>query len=91
MSNSLDPRHHANGVPEPAKVDTRFVEVQKAVHLAAGFVEGAANEFHTPKPTPADWQPKPVKIVFTDGRVLEVNYQVALQRILAGIAELVTE
>ena len=67
----------------------RFAQVQRSVFTAAGFVEGIPGEFHAPVPTPANWQPKPVKIYFTDGRVMEVDYQVALQRIVAGIAALV--
>ncbi len=67
-----------------------FQTVQRQVMLAAGFVEGAANEFHAPVPTPANWHGNPVKIVLADGRVMEVNYHTAIQRIVAGVAELVT-
>jgi hypothetical protein len=63
-------------------------KVTAAVLLAAGFVQGKPGDFFPPAPT--GWKPKQVKVVIS-GRVLEVNHDVAVQRIMQGIAELVVE
>ena len=69
-----------------------FQHIQKDVYLAAGFLDCTteSDPLHFARPVDdPDWKPKPVKIYFTDGRIMEVDYQVAIQRIVAGIAALV--
>ena len=82
-------RNDANGTPELCKTGERFREVQESVFKAAN-IEGAA---HTHEGAPEDgYRPKPVQIrILNSGRVVTVNHDTAIQRIFAGIAELVTE
>ncbi len=67
---------------------TDFEQIQKAVFVAAGFLDCTTESDPLHFALPVGASPKPVRIVLTDGRVVSVNHEVALQRILAGIAAL---
>jgi len=83
---ALGPRDYANGVPEPAKIDTHFAAVQAAVYAKAGLIVPAMDYSsldHQPVP-------KPVQIrMNNNGAVLSVHHEVAIQKVHQGIATLV--
>lgn len=76
----------------PARIDTNHKTVQAQVFTKAGFVDisdSAHATFAKPANAPANWQPSMVQIRMKDGRVLSVHHEVALQRVLQGVATLV--
>lgn len=64
----------------------KFREVQRSCKLAAGLVEVEDNRFEFVGNTPA----KPVKIqIKSTGKVVTVDHDLAIQRIMSGVATLV--
>lgn len=76
----------------PANVDSNHKTVQAQVMVKAGFVDisdSAHATFAKPNSAGTAWQPSMVQIRMRDGRVLSVHHEVALQRVLQGVATLV--
>lgn len=71
--------------------DTLFAQVQKLCFVAAGYVDISTQDhaaFGKPRDAANDWQPRLVKVRVGE-RVVEVSAEVAVERILAGVAEFV--
>jgi hypothetical protein len=82
------PRNWANGVPEPAKIDTNFAAVQAAVFAKAGLTVPNSAQFSNSSLDNQNAVPVKIRVRST-GTVISVHHDVAIQKVVGGHADLV--